>query len=171
MNFSEALPDITASYAGQYVSSDLYHSGYDDSIYYKGTSDVCGENILSNVTNKRLDDRNSCSGTATYPPYLDVKQIQDPTSASKGMDEAFAPKKRVHWGPTVVHTLPGGARRPKHHHRNDLFDDNFFLVVFFAFALYVLYTMITLRMEVNYLQKTIQMLQYRSSERFPLDKL
>jgi hypothetical protein len=162
MNFSEALPDFTASYADRYISPDLFRSGYDDSLYYADTASTCGENILVNVNNKKLTDRNTCTAaTAAYPGFLDVKKIEDPTSASKGLDEAFSAsnRKKVSWGPVVVYDeknrARGGERREK-----DLFDDNILLFIFFAFVMYLVYSLISLKMEVGYLQKTLH-LMYR----------
>jgi hypothetical protein len=180
MNFSEALPDIAASYSDRYVSSDLYQSGYDYNQYYTDDAvKACGDNILTNVNRKKLDNRNNCAADTKYPGALDVKKIQDPTNNSKGMDETFVANsnvsnKKVTWGPSVVYdydsqVIPGVEyfhRGPKYimkpKKKDSLFDDNVFLLLIFAFIMYVLYTVISLKMEVDHLQRIIQMLQYQA---------
>lgn len=158
MNFSEAIPDITASYSYNYLDPDLFLT-VNDSPYQE-----CGD-LMKNPNNKKIES--SCTNSS-YPSPVDVKKVSDKsgTSYSKGMDEPFTSsplQKRVTWGPSTVYPLPSSHFQShkcdhKEHSKtkSTLFgDDNMVILLTFVFMLYLIYSLITLRLELDHVKKVL----------------
>jgi hypothetical protein len=187
MNFTEALPDITASYAGSYLTPDLYISDNQPDYFSPDSIAMCGSNILENVNHKSLNNRNTCAVASAYPGELDMKKQRDTDSYSRGL-EGFVPgretrpvavgesvypiKKRVSWGPSVVHDYEpfasctgGGCSRSS----GGFLDmgDNTVVLLLFAFILYMIYCMMNMKTELDHMKRSVYMMHYNNGSHSP----
>ena len=162
MNFSEAIPDITSSYSYNYLDPDLF-------LTYNDPYQECGD-LLKNVNNKKINS--NCS--ASYPGPVDVKKLSDKNGSAytKGFDEQFTPtkqsEKRVTWAPSTVYPISNFKSSPDHkchgkdnHSSKSIFDDHMIVFITFVFVLYLVYSLITLRIELDHIKKILNMQQYQ----------
>ena len=147
MNFHESLDDYTQSHLNQ--NNSVYYESADYKSYFSDDAiTACGGDILKNVNNKKIDrNADQCTKNNTSGPiqYYDTKLISDTGRDYTGMDESFRTKNKFN-------KLYGGGSN------KSIMNDGILLLLVFAFVMYIIYSIIALKMEVNYLTQLVNII-------------
>jgi hypothetical protein len=172
MSYEVASPDYSHSYYNTFVDLTDYYNDYDDHITEEIKS--CGREIAGLHPSKVDLSKNNytCTNVPTSNPaqkrydlhdinldtqggYVDESFTSRPSSAGPVTNSAGPVTNSA--GPVTnsVGPVTAGFTSKK---SNNILDDPIIKVLLFAFIIYMIYSVISLKLEINYLNKMIMFL-------------